>query len=165
MHTMRSEKEFWYKCLKPNCQSTFQYQLELDRHMRIHNNDLQQCQYCPYRYIIQSNYEIHLRKHFGIKDFKCDQCESRFLSQNELNRHYSRHEGIIYCCLICNTYEAISKHNMEMHLRIVAVAEKKGKILSISIFTHSTSTPLKIETWRCGWQKCSLDHCTETCSN
>ena len=144
MHTMRSEKEFWYKCLKPNCQSTFQYQLELDRHMRIHNNDLQQCQYCPYRYIIQSNYEIHLRKHFGIKDFKCDQCESRFLSQNELNRHYSRHEGIIYCCLICNTYEAISKHNMEMHLRIVVVAEKKGRIfLSMSIF-H----PLKTSTWK-----------------
>ena len=141
MHTMRSEKEFWYKCLKPNCHSTFQYQLELDRHMRIHNNDLQQCQYCPYRYIIHSNYEIHLRKHFGIKDFKCDQCESRFLSQNELNRHYSRHEGIIYCCLICNTYEAISKHNMEMHLRIVAVVMKGKNPFDINFHPLNVNFP------------------------
>ena len=38
MHTKRSESNFWFKCLKPNCKSTFQYQLLLDLHMRIHNN-------------------------------------------------------------------------------------------------------------------------------
>jgi len=62
MHTMRSENNFWYKCLKPNCQSTFKDQSLLDHHMRIHNNELDKCQYCPYRYAKPGHYNDHLNK-------------------------------------------------------------------------------------------------------
>ena len=78
MHTMRSDKEFWYKCPKPNCQSSFATETKLEKHMRIHNNDLDECQYCPYRYENKNHYERHLKMHFGIKDYKCDQCDSKF---------------------------------------------------------------------------------------
>ena len=78
MHTMRSDKEFWYKCPKPNCKSSFATETKLEKHMRIHNNDLDQCQYCPYRYENKNHYERHLKMHFGIKDYKCDQCGSKF---------------------------------------------------------------------------------------
>ena len=117
MHTMRSENHFWYKCLKPNCQSTFKYPSLLDHHMRIHNNDLDECQYCPYRYVNISDYKDHLDKHFGIADHKCDECGLTVSTKRALAQHSSTHEGIMHCCLICNSYEIASRNSMKMHLR------------------------------------------------
>ena len=74
-------------------------------HMRIHDNDLDLCQYCPYRYEKPSNYTTHLKKHFGIEDFVCDHCDKKFPTVTQLNMHHEQHEGIIYYCLICNEYE------------------------------------------------------------
>ena len=70
MHTKRSENNFWFKCSKPNCQSTFPYQGLFENHMRIHNNELDKCQYCPFRYIEPLRYKEHLNKHFRIRDYK-----------------------------------------------------------------------------------------------
>ena len=117
MHTMRSENNSWYKCLKPNCQSTFKYQGLLDNHMRIHNNELDSCQYCPYRFVHGHHYRDHLNMHFRIKSHKCDHCGKTFSTRHVLAQHASMHEGIIYCCLICNTYEIARKNTMKMHLR------------------------------------------------
>ena len=117
MHKRRSEKKYWYKCLKPNCQSSFKYQCDLDRHMRIHNNDLDTCQYCPYRYTLQSQYQDHLNKHFGLKDHQCEQCGSTFLTKCSLAVHSKLHEGITYCCLICKTYEISTKQAMQTHMK------------------------------------------------
>ena len=117
MHTKRSESNFWFKCLKPNCKSTFQYQLLLDLHMRIHNNQLDKCQYCPYHYLKPHDYSDHLNKHFRIKNYKCDHCDLTFTTKKVLVVHSSMHEGIVYCCLICETYESNTKNSMQMHLR------------------------------------------------
>ena len=117
MHTKRSESDFWYKCLKPNCLSSFPYQGLLDLHMRSHNNDMDKCQYCPYRYVRSTSYADHLNKHFQIKDHKCENCGAKFTTKNALIQHSSIHEGILYCCLICHTYEASSRMSMKMHLR------------------------------------------------
>ena len=73
--------------------------------MRIHDNDLDLCQYCPYRYEKPSNYTTHLKKHFGIEDFACDHCDKKFPTVTQLNLHHEQHEGIIYYCLICIEYE------------------------------------------------------------
>ena len=117
MHTKRSENNFWYKCSKPTCRSSFKDQVLLDDHMRIHNNELNNCQYCPYRYVRAQNYGDHLVKHFGLKDHKCEDCGMAFSTKNGLAKHSSMHEGIIYCCLICNTYEVSSKYPMKNHLK------------------------------------------------
>ena len=117
MHAMRSENNSWYKCLKPNCQSTFKFQSLLDTHMRIHNNELDSCQYCPYRFVQGNHYKDHLNMHFRIKNHKCDHCGKTFSRRTLLTQHASIHEGIIYCCLICNTYEIAMKNAMKMHLR------------------------------------------------
>ena len=118
MHTMRSDNNFRLKCLKRNCKATFQYQLELERHMRIHNNDVQKCQYCPYSYTFAQNYGDHLNKHFRIKDHKYDHCGLKFTTKKTLVQHSSVHEGIIYFCLICNKYETGRKNTMQIHLRM-----------------------------------------------
>ena len=117
MHKMRTENNFWHKCLKPNCHSTFAATQLLDRHMRIHNNDLDSCQFCPYRYVEIKHYNDHLNRHFGIKAYKCDHCGLDFFSRRAMVEHASSHEGIKYYCLICKTYESTKKAAIKMHLR------------------------------------------------
>ena len=117
MHTKRFDKDFFHKCPKPNCQASFGYESHLMRHIRAHDNDLDKCQYCPFRYIYESDYRTHMKHHFRIKDFKCDQCDQSFDTAHKLNRHYSIHEGIIYDCLICTDYQATRKDTMLMHIR------------------------------------------------
>ena len=117
MHSMRIENNFWYKCSKPNCKTTFPKPSLFDQHMRIHHNELDQCQYCPYRYVKQIDYKDHLNKHFRVKDNKCGHCGLIFTTKKALVAHSSMHEGIIYCCLICNTYENGNKSSIKFHLR------------------------------------------------
>ena len=133
MHTRRHDKVFWFKCPKPGCKSSFRFQSDLDEHLRIHNNDVRVCMYCPYRYVKYADYQIHLKVHFAIQEFKCDQCDAKFTSQSQLNVHYTKHEGLTYSCLICKNYEIASKHNAEMHLRIKH-ADIFGKNVTASDF-------------------------------
>ena len=112
---MNKGSNFWFKCLKPNCHSTFETQGKLDLHMRIHNNQLDVCQYCPYRYV--RHYEFHLNKHFRIKEHTCDVCGLMFWTKTDMRQHSSKHEGITYSCLICKIYEARRKNTMQVHLR------------------------------------------------
>ena len=57
------------------------------------------------------------KNHFRIKEFKCDQCGTEFTTVALLNQHYSMHEGIIYCCTLCKTYEGGSIKAITNHLR------------------------------------------------
>ena len=117
MHTRLFDKEYWFKCPKPGCKSSFDREGSLVRHIRIHDNDLDVCMYCPFRYAEPNHYRRHLKRHFGLEDYACDQCDLKFATSSELNRHYQKHEGIIYNCLICKTYEADRQHTIFSHLR------------------------------------------------
>ena len=117
MHKKRSDNNFLYKCSKPNCQSTFRDQYLLNEHMRIHNYEVNYCQYCPYRYVKAVNYTEHLQKHFRTEEHKCSDCGSTFLTNSGLVEHSALHEGIIYSCLVCRSYESRSKHSIKYHLR------------------------------------------------
>ena len=117
MHNFSTNSNFFFKCSKPNCHSTFDSDYRLKLHLRIHDNNYEYCQYCPFKYLVASDYEHHLRRHFEIKDFKCDQCGKLFISNIYLNKHYAIHEGIIYNCLLCEGYTASSKNCMNNHLR------------------------------------------------
>ena len=140
MHKMQSENNFWYKCLKPNCQTTFKQPLLLDFHMRIHNNELDNCQYCPYRYVKTPDYRDHLNKHFRIKDYKCENCGLTFMTRKALAEHSSTHEGIVYCCLICETYQIGSRQAMQMHLR-----NKHSDLLGKNINWSAVKKYVKLE--------------------
>ena len=140
MHKMRSENDFWYKCLKPNCRTTFKYQSLLDHHMRIHNNELDECQYCQYRWLNSADYKDHLDKHFGIANHKCDDCGIILSTKRALAQHSSSHEGIIYCCLICNAYEVKMKDTMKSHLR-----KKHSDLLGNNINWDSVKKYVKLK--------------------
>ena len=61
MHKIRSEKQFPYKCGMVPCQSSFNSMEKLKLHLRTHNNDYDECQFCSYRYFDPYNYKTHLR--------------------------------------------------------------------------------------------------------
>ena len=118
MHRSRSKRlDFWYKCPLSSCQSSFERENLLNLHLRIHKNDFSQCYYCPFKYIFPNDYQKHLKKHFGIKDFECDQCAKTFNSMSQLNRHYEMHEGIEYTCLVCEGYQATNRETIRTHFR------------------------------------------------
>ena len=133
MHARRFDKEFWYKCPKPGCKSSFDREGKLDIHLRIHNNDVRACMYCPYRYVHYDDYQVHLKAHFQIREFKCDQCDAKFRSKAKLTVHYTRHEGLTYSCMICKTYETTSKSAADLHLRYKH-AKVFGKNVNVSDF-------------------------------
>ena len=126
VHTRVYEKKFWYKCPSRDCEASFQFESNFKSHLRLHDNDLYKCQYCPIRYADPLHFRKHLKQHFRIKDSKCDKCGLEFSSKWELNQHYKIHEGTIYSCLICNNYEAsikstIGKHLKAKHAEIVGI--------------------------------------------
>ena len=140
MHKMRTENNFWYKCSEPNCQSTFKDQSLLDHHMRIHNNDVNSCQFCPYKYVVVKHYRDHLNRHFRIKPYKCDHWGLKFFSRGSMVDHASAHEGITYHCLICKTYESTKKSVMKMHLR-----SKHSDLLGENINWESVKKYVKLK--------------------
>ena len=117
MHRRIKTTDFRYKCSKPNCVSTFNTESLLETHLRVHNNEVDYCQYCPYRYVDPAQYRQHLDKHFRIKNHECVFCGMLFTTKTNLNLHASKHEGITYCCLGCNTYETQRKSTVREHLR------------------------------------------------
>ena len=141
MHTRLVEKECSYKCSKPGCESSFEKETYLVRHHRLHENDLDVCMYCPYRYFEPNHYKRHLKMHCGIRDFACDQCDLKFATIAELNRHYQKHEGIIYNCLVCHIYKADRQHNVFSHLRT-----KHADIFGKNVHWDSVKHHVKIMT-------------------
>ena len=118
LHTrIYQKKTHWYKCPHKDCDASFEFEPSLKTHLRSHNNDLDSCQYCPFRYIVYLDYWKHMKQHFRIKDFKCDQCDFESTSKWDLNRHYRVHEGLTYTCLICNDYKSPIKQPLYDHLK------------------------------------------------
>ena len=126
--------------LKP-LKASFEYERHLLKHIRAHENDLDKCQYCPFRYINESDYRTHMKHHFRIKDFKCDQCNKEFPQISELNKHYQIHEGILHRCLICNDYEAKHKISICSHLR-----RKHADVVGLNMNWDIIQTFIKTET-------------------
>ena len=117
MHKRLPNKMYLYKCPKVNCEASFPGEWKLNLHVRLHENNLHNCQFCPYRYAQDVHYIPHLKNHFRIQDYKCDQCGKKFNTLGHLNLHCEIHEGIIHSCLICKKYEAKTTNTMAKHLK------------------------------------------------
>lgn len=116
MHKRLPNKMYLYKCPTINCEASFPGEWKLNLHVRLHENNLHDCQFCPYRYAQDVHYIPHLKNHFRIQDYKCDQCGKKFNTLGHLNLHCEIHEGIIHFCLICKKYEAKTTNTMAKHL-------------------------------------------------
>ena len=106
-----------YPCTWKNCDSTFIEMSKLERHMKIHTNNLLQCVFCPYRTNQQVVMTNHYRFHFNMYDLKCDYCDTKFVTQSHLNFHVSdRHSDESHTCHICKSYSG-SRHQLRAHIK------------------------------------------------
>jgi len=117
MHKRLPNKMHFLKCPNENCQASFPSEWKRNFHVRLHENNLHNCQFCPYRYAQDVHYIPHLKNHFRIQDYKCDQCGKKFNTLGHLNLHFELHEGIIHFCLICKKYEAKTTNTISKHLK------------------------------------------------
>ena len=140
MHVRIYDKENFLKCPMQGCKSSFRYESEREQHLRIHNNNLNTCRYCPYRYVEPSAYTRHLKMHFRIRDFECDQCGLKLTTKNEFTRHCALHEGIAYSCLICNRHETPSKRSVQYHFN-----KKHANIVGINTTWDTIKPHLQIK--------------------
>lgn len=84
-HDQQHDKK--YSCKK--CELTFESKLKRDQHIKsTHTGTL--CGICG-KCVLGGKYNEHLRKHKGIKNFKCGICEKSFFSRDLLKKHVAIH--------------------------------------------------------------------------
>lgn len=105
------------RCDRANCGMRFRSACDLDRHYRIHDNDLIKCVFCPWTGGQINQYSIHMNTHFRNRPFKCSKCPKRYYQTVALNRHLETfHEKDFdkYSCEICD-FTTCSLQNIHNH--------------------------------------------------
>ena len=73
------------------CGKMFSNQVNLDKHMMIHNNpDRYLCKKCDKRFISDTGLARHMSKH--VESVKCPSCDKMFTSQDYLMQHMTVHQ-------------------------------------------------------------------------
>ena len=94
-----------YECNQKLCGKRFQASRDLEYHIRLHDNRLDSCFFCPWKGISGKNHsETHLSHHFNILGpLKCHFCEKRFFNPARRTEHEELHEKIEdrYKCKFC----------------------------------------------------------------
>ncbi|XP_075135590.1 uncharacterized protein LOC142210387 [Leptodactylus fuscus] len=87
----------------PECQESYRYKSELDRHQRIHTGDKPfSCSHCAKHYSSKSALVRHQRTHTGETPHSCSECGKCFTQKSYLVRHQRTHTGETpYSCSEC----------------------------------------------------------------
>ena len=107
-----------FYCNRGNCVKAFTYIKELIDHTKLHDNNLIQRHYCPWRGARNIDLIDHMNHHFLIRPFKCSFCESSFYLAGDRKQHEEYiHEKILdrykcdkcpfisYSAAICNNHK------------------------------------------------------------
>ena len=115
--TENKGKTLTVTCDRKGCGMKFRANAHLNVHLKIHDNDLLKCSFCPYTGAQRSNYAVHMNTHFRHAPFKCTQCTHKFYQSNVLAEHVELiHERDIekYSCEICY-FKTYSHRIMHRH--------------------------------------------------
>ena len=106
-------------CDRGNCGKTFRFESELRMHLRLHDNAVTKCSFCPWKTSNPTYLQQHIDHHFKTPKFNCSKCDRSFYIKNNLDHHFETTHEIIkdkYKCKIC-PYKTNSKSNFCHHLR------------------------------------------------
>ncbi|XP_056636227.1 gastrula zinc finger protein XlCGF52.1-like [Diorhabda sublineata] len=102
------------------CKKSFNTHKDLRSHkLVVHTDPLlwkYLCEYCNKRFPIKSNYDCHMRRHTGEKNFECHLCNRKFTDKCVLQRHMRTHSNIReFRCDQCDK-EYKDKRVMQIHM-------------------------------------------------
>ena len=138
-----------FKCPYKDCRSVFTRKINLERHVRVHENNLHACIFCPYRTASEQDIADHYRSHYKIRDYKCALCESSFVKLNSLRVHEENfhRKGEIFHCQFCD-YTGTRK-TLQVHLRSKHKMSSQFNKVTKSYDTFEKWSPndLWVESW------------------
>ena len=118
-----------FQCSVKGCERSFGSRFGLEIHVRVHQNDLLPCVFCPFRTTKDSDLSLHYRSHYKIRDFSCDICGKTFLRASTLLLHEENfhQKGEVFECQFCGFTSTRmrlqkhlkNKHNMSSHFNKV----------------------------------------------
>ena len=84
-----------FYCNRGDCNKAFMYIDQLKDHERIHDNNLINCHYCPWKGTTRTHVIDHMNHHYQIRPFKCSFCDVSSYRVDNRNRHEKEvHEKI-----------------------------------------------------------------------
>ena len=104
-------------CSRGDCRKPFDRLDKLDEHIRLHDNNLTNCPYCPWRGAQYYDFLIHMNHHFLIRPYKCSFCEISFYTGAIRNHHQKNlHDKIPdrykcdQCPFVTHSYALCNQH-------------------------------------------------------
>ena len=111
-----------YYCDRGDCKRKFYSVSQLEEHLRLHDNNLMRCYFCPWRGGTRILLHNHINHHFKFRPVNCSFCDKTFYASNHKRDHEERyHEKISdrYKCNICPfihyTKDGIWRHKLKSH--------------------------------------------------
>ncbi|CAG9770179.1 unnamed protein product [Ceutorhynchus assimilis] len=89
------------------CGKSFNTHKDIRSHRLIVHTDSSnwkyRCEICNKSFPIKTNYDCHMKRHLGEKQFACHLCEKRFTTKCDLQRHTRSHSDVReYKCMNCD---------------------------------------------------------------
>ena len=97
-----------FHCNRGTCRVSYRSPGALEDHMKIHDNELISCSFCPYTTVNMENQQLigpHINAHFKIRPFKCSFCDASFFRSTNVKNHEEARHDIIkdrYNCDKCD---------------------------------------------------------------
>lgn len=80
-----------FSCLKNGCSKIFQTRKAQLLHIQTYHlwemSNKYKCKYCDEQFYTKWDFNVHLRKHSGDKQYQCNICHRRFSEKNRLKLH------------------------------------------------------------------------------
>ena len=108
-------------CDRGTCGKTFRHSHELQKHLSLHDNNLEKCYFCPWGAPSgqTSLIRTHLNQHFGQANYSCWLCDRTFYRKNNLDVHFEINHEILkgkYKCSLCD-FQTHAKSYLLQHKR------------------------------------------------
>ena len=111
----------------PECGKSFNYQSQLDKHMKRHTNNRPHiCKECGMQFMEIHHLNQHSFTHTGLKPYKCPICSRGFALEANMRRHFLIHSGVrAFECHLCRRRFA-QKQTLTAHM--IVHSDKKPHV-------------------------------------